>query len=98
MGASAPNATRLRPSGSLAARIPNGYAKAKTEGRVKDLPVNHNPDFLTLPHPTLETGVEARREDRGSGPAARCVGSDDLQLEVEVWRARGVRGPAAEGV
>lgn len=25
------------------------------------------------------------------------VSSDDLQLEVEVWRARGVRGPAAEG-
>ena len=31
------------------------------------------------------------------GTAARRVGSDDLQLNVEVWRSRDVQGPAFEG-
>src|SRR5690349_4928296 len=35
------------------------YAKAKKEGRVNDLPVNHSPHFAPVLHPTLETGVEA---------------------------------------
>jgi len=35
------------------------YAKAKTEGRVNELPVNHSPHFAPVLHPTLETGVEA---------------------------------------
>ncbi|WP_116809772.1 amidohydrolase [Steroidobacter cummioxidans] len=35
------------------------YAKAKEEGRVQELPVNHSPRFLPVLHPTLATGVEA---------------------------------------
>ena len=38
---------------------PATYAKAKAEGRVNDLPVNHSPHFAPVLHPTLETGVEA---------------------------------------
>src|SRR5689334_1054645 len=38
---------------------PAVYAKAKAEGRVNDLPVNHSPHFAPVLHPTLETGVEA---------------------------------------
>ena len=38
---------------------PNLYAKAKAEGRINELPVNHNPAFAPVVHPTLETGVEA---------------------------------------
>lgn len=35
------------------------YAKAKAEGRVNELPVNHSPHFAPVLHPTLKTGVEA---------------------------------------
>ena len=35
------------------------YAKAKAEGRVGEVPTNHNPRFAPVIHPTLETGVEA---------------------------------------
>lgn len=35
------------------------YAKAKEEGRINELPVNHSPHFAPVIHPTLETGVEA---------------------------------------
>ena len=38
---------------------PQIYAKAKAEGRVNELPVNHNPAFAPVIHPTLETGLEA---------------------------------------
>jgi hippurate hydrolase len=38
---------------------PQIYAKAKTEGRINELPVNHNPAFAPVIHPTLETGLEA---------------------------------------
>lgn len=38
---------------------PRVYAKAKAEGRINELPVNHNPAFAPVIHPTLETGVEA---------------------------------------
>jgi hippurate hydrolase len=38
---------------------PDVYAKAKAEGRINDLPVNHSPHFAPVLHPTLETGVEA---------------------------------------
>lgn len=38
---------------------PELYAKAKAEGRINDLPVNHSPHFAPVLHPTLETGVEA---------------------------------------
>jgi hippurate hydrolase len=38
---------------------PNLYAKAKAEGRLSELPTNHNPRFAPVIHPTLETGVEA---------------------------------------
>jgi hippurate hydrolase len=34
------------------------YAKAKAEGTLNDLPVNHSPHFAPVIHPTLETGVE----------------------------------------
>lgn len=38
---------------------PDVYAKAKSEGRINDLPVNHSPHFAPVIHPTLQTGVEA---------------------------------------
>jgi hippurate hydrolase len=38
---------------------PDTYAKAKNEGRLGDIPTNHNPRFAPVIHPTLETGVEA---------------------------------------
>jgi amidohydrolase len=37
---------------------PNTYAKAEREGRLRELPTNHNPKFAPVIHPTLETGVE----------------------------------------
>ncbi len=38
---------------------PELYAKAKAEGALHTLPVNHSPHFAPVLHPTLETGVEA---------------------------------------
>lgn len=35
------------------------YAKAKADGRLGEIPTNHNPRFAPVIHPTLETGVEA---------------------------------------
>jgi hippurate hydrolase len=37
---------------------PDMYAKAKKEGRLGDIPTNHNPRFAPAIHPTLETGIE----------------------------------------
>jgi hippurate hydrolase len=37
---------------------PAQYAKARAEGRLSELPTNHNPRFAPVLHPTLETGVE----------------------------------------
>lgn len=38
---------------------PAVYAKAKAEGRLHELPVNHSPHCAPLLHPALQTGVEA---------------------------------------
>ena len=38
---------------------PDEYARAKTAGKLNELPVNHGPKFAPVLHPTLETGVEA---------------------------------------
>ncbi|HEX2518438.1 MAG TPA: M20 family metallopeptidase [Castellaniella sp.] len=38
---------------------PEVYAKAKAANRLNEIPSNHNPHFLPVLHPTLETGVEA---------------------------------------
>jgi metal-dependent amidase/aminoacylase/carboxypeptidase family protein len=38
---------------------PSVYTKAQTEGKIGDIPTNHNPRFAPVIHPTLETGVEA---------------------------------------
>lgn len=38
---------------------PGLYAKAKKDGKIGDIPTNHNPRFAPVIHPTLETGVEA---------------------------------------
>ncbi|HJP85705.1 MAG TPA: M20 family metallopeptidase [Gemmatimonadaceae bacterium] len=38
---------------------PQTYEKAESEGRLGELPTNHNPRFAPVIHPTLETGVEA---------------------------------------
>lgn len=38
---------------------PEIYAKAKANGRLNDLPVNHSPHFAPVLHPTLEAGIEA---------------------------------------
>jgi hippurate hydrolase len=35
------------------------YANAKADGRLGEIPTNHNPRFAPVIHPTLETGVEA---------------------------------------
>jgi amidohydrolase len=37
---------------------PDTYATAAQEGRLSELPTNHNPKFAPVLHPTLETGVE----------------------------------------
>lgn len=37
---------------------PAAYAKAKAEGTLNKMPVNHSPLFAPVLHPTLETGVE----------------------------------------
>jgi hippurate hydrolase len=38
---------------------PATYGRAASEGRLTELPTNHNPRFAPVLHPTLETGVEA---------------------------------------
>jgi hypothetical protein len=38
---------------------PATYAEAEREGRLSELPTNHNPRFAPVIHPTLEAGVEA---------------------------------------
>ncbi|HET7592524.1 MAG TPA: M20 family metallopeptidase [Rhodanobacteraceae bacterium] len=38
---------------------PDVYAQAKASNRLNEIPTNHNPRFLPVIHPTLETGVEA---------------------------------------
>jgi amidohydrolase len=38
---------------------PETYARAEREGRLRELPTNHNPKFAPIVHPTLQTGVEA---------------------------------------
>jgi amidohydrolase len=35
------------------------YENAKKDGRIAEIPTNHNPRFAPVIHPTLETGVEA---------------------------------------
>lgn len=38
---------------------PDTYRQAQAEGRVAELPTNHNPRFAPIVHPTLELGLEA---------------------------------------
>src|SRR5690348_13977576 len=38
---------------------PELYAKAEKDGRIAEIPTNHNPRFAPVIHPTLESGVEA---------------------------------------
>lgn len=38
---------------------PGIYAKAKEEGKLGEIPTNHNPRFAPVIHPTLEIGVKA---------------------------------------
>ncbi|HZW56428.1 MAG TPA: M20 family metallopeptidase [Nitrososphaerales archaeon] len=38
---------------------PETYEKAEKDGRIGEIPTNHNPRFAPVIHPTLETGVEA---------------------------------------
>lgn len=37
---------------------PDLYERARAEGRLHELPVNHSPHFAPVLHPTLETGIE----------------------------------------
>jgi hippurate hydrolase len=37
---------------------PDAYRRAKDEGRLSELPTNHNPRFAPVLHPTLDTGVQ----------------------------------------
>jgi hippurate hydrolase len=38
---------------------PGLYEKAQKEGKIGEIPTNHNPRFAPVIHPTLQTGVEA---------------------------------------
>jgi hippurate hydrolase len=38
---------------------PGTYAEARKEGKVDEIPTNHNPRFAPVIHPTVETGVQA---------------------------------------
>jgi hippurate hydrolase len=38
---------------------PGVYTRAQKEGKIGDIPTNHNPRFAPVIHPTLETGVQA---------------------------------------
>jgi hippurate hydrolase len=38
---------------------PAAYRKAEAEGRLGEIPTNHNPRFAPVIHPTLQAGVEA---------------------------------------
>lgn len=38
---------------------PDTYDRSKQAGKLNELPVNHNPHFAPVLHPTLRTGVEA---------------------------------------
>jgi hippurate hydrolase len=38
---------------------PDIYAEAKKDGKIADIPTNHNPRFAPVIHPTLEAGVQA---------------------------------------
>ncbi|HET9102283.1 MAG TPA: M20 family metallopeptidase [Solirubrobacteraceae bacterium] len=38
---------------------PETYAAAEREGRLNEIPTNHNPKFAPVIHPTLTTGVQA---------------------------------------
>ena len=38
---------------------PEVYEQARKDGRIGEIPANHNPRFAPVIHPTLETGVEA---------------------------------------
>ena len=57
------NSLTIGPNGPILLHVggtdPDAYAKAKAANRINDLPTNHNPRFLPVIHPTLETGVEA---------------------------------------
>jgi len=37
---------------------PDTYAKAKRDGKLGEIPTNHNPRFAPVIDPTLKTGVE----------------------------------------
>lgn len=37
---------------------PDAYASAERDGRLAEIPTNHNPRFAPVIHPTLETGVQ----------------------------------------
>lgn len=50
---------------------PTLYAKAKAEGHLNELPVNHSPHFAPVLHPTLATGVEAMAAAAMAWNAAR---------------------------
>ena len=56
---SAPSGTRRRCSGSSAAPTPTPTRKRRPQNRLNEIPTNHNPRFLPVIHPTLQTGVEA---------------------------------------
>src|SRR5947209_2594120 len=38
---------------------PDTYKKAQSEGKLSEIPTNHNPRFAPVIHPTLEAGVQA---------------------------------------
>jgi hippurate hydrolase len=38
---------------------PDTYKKAQREGKISEIPTNHNPRFAPVIHPTLEAGVQA---------------------------------------
>jgi hippurate hydrolase len=49
---------------------PDTYKKAQDEGKLSEIPTNHNPRFAPVIHPTLETGVQALAVAAGAWLAA----------------------------
>ena len=39
--------------------VPDLFEKVKKEGKIDEIPTNHNLGFAPVIHPTIETGVQA---------------------------------------
>ena len=51
------------------------YDRAKKDGRLSELPTNHNPHFAPVIHPTLEIGVQTLLAAAGAWLGTSAAGS-----------------------